>query len=99
MAFTGRSGLPVLKASTSKLFQPNTRSTGVSDFSPQSSLISGAPSPASTTASASAARTELVSVVGRHSGTLIWPRASVMVASAWAMMMPGLASSPPQLPE
>jgi hypothetical protein len=44
MALTGRSGLPVLKASTSKEFQPYTRSIGVSDFSHHSSLIRGAPS-------------------------------------------------------
>ena len=32
-------------------------------------------------------------------GTLIWPRSSVMQANAWAITMPGLASRPPQLPE
>ena len=36
MALTGRSGVPVVKASTSKLFQPNTRSADVSSGSPQS---------------------------------------------------------------
>ena len=66
---------------------------------PHKPAIFGAPSPASMLASARAARTELVSVLGRHSGTLIWPRSSVMVASACAMTMPGLASRPPQLPE
>ena len=39
MALTGRSGVPVVKASTSKLFQPNTRSAGVSSGSPQSRSI------------------------------------------------------------
>ena len=41
MALTGRSGVPVVKASTSKLFQPNTRSAGVSPGSPQSRSIVG----------------------------------------------------------
>src|SRR5262249_51134800 len=36
MALTGRSGVPVVKASTSKLFQAKTRSAGVSSASPQS---------------------------------------------------------------
>src|SRR6478672_11346469 len=84
MALTGRSGLPVLNARTSNEFQPKTRSIGVRLFSPQSSWIFGAPSPASIETSASAARTELVSVLGRHSGTLICPRSSVMAASAIA---------------
>ena len=55
--------------------------------------------PPSMTRSASAARTDGVSVSGRHSGTRIAPRASVIEAMACASTIAGLRSSPPQLPE
>ena len=99
MALTGLSGLPVRKASTSKLFQPKTRSAGEKPGSPQSASISGPSAPPSTVSPDSAWRTELVIGDGRHSGTRMAPVGVVRLASAWAMMMPGLASSPPQLPE
>ena len=46
-----------------------------------------------------ASRTEGVSESGRHSATRISPLGPVIEASACARMVPGLASSPPQLPE
>ena len=53
IAFTGRSGLPVRNASTSSVFQPNTRSAGDSPGSPQSASIAGpSGSPGSIVASA-----------------------------------------------
>ena len=70
MAFTGRSGVPVVKARTSKLFQANTRSAGVRPGSPQSRSIAGPSLPPSTSTPASSARTDGDSG-GRHSGTLI----------------------------
>ena len=54
--------------------------------------------PPSTSTPCSTRRTDCGSG-GRHSGTLIVPRASVMQAIACASTMPGLARSPPQLPE
>ena len=98
MALTGRSGVPVVKARISKLFQPNTRSAGVSSGSPQSRSMRGPLPPPSTSTPSSTWRTDGGSG-GRHSGTRIVPRASVMQASACARMIPGLASRPPQLPE
>jgi hypothetical protein len=57
IAFTGFCGLPVTNASTSRVFQANTRSAGVSPGSPHAVSICGPPgSPG--TMSASAARTE-----------------------------------------
>src|SRR5258706_14751447 len=70
MALTGRSGVPVVKASTSKLFQPKTRSAGVSSASPQSRSIVGPFPPPSTSTPASTRRTAAGSG-GRHSGTRI----------------------------
>src|SRR5262249_59984344 len=99
IALTGFSGLPVVKASTSKLHQPNTFSLGVRPGSPQSGSISGASSPPSTVQSASAMRTEFGICAGFHSGILIAPFSLVSETSACARMTPGLASSPPQLPE
>src|SRR5262249_6881115 len=58
MALTGRSGVRVVKASTSKLFQPKTRSAGVSSPSPQSRSIVGPFPPPSTSTPASARRTD-----------------------------------------
>src|SRR5262249_45164684 len=98
IALTGWSGVPVVKASTSKLFQPKTRSAGVSSASPQSRSIVGQFPPPSTSTPASRRRTDAGSG-GRHSRTWIVPRVSVMQASACARTMPGLARRPPQLPE
>jgi hypothetical protein len=95
---TGWSGVPVVKASTSKLFHPKTRSAGERSASPQSRSIAGPFPLPSTSTSARTRRTDAGSG-GRHSGTRMLPRASVMQASACARMMPGLASRPPQLPE
>ena len=67
--------------------------------SPQLGSISGASSPPSIVMSASAARTELGIGGGSHSRSLMAPVGEVIVASACARMMPGLLSSPPQLPE
>src|ERR1700693_4802348 len=98
MALTGCSGLPVRNASTSSAFQPKTRSAGVSAGSPQPASIEGPPgSPGSI--SASARRTELGIGGGRSATIRINPRASTMDARALARIVPGLASSPPQLPE
>ena len=88
-----------LIARIEKLDQPKTRSAGVNPDSPQSTSISGAPSPPPGSQSLSASRTDTGISVGRHSGTRIAPRRSVMVAIACARMMPGSAISPPQLPE
>src|ERR1700730_5297390 len=99
IALTGFSGLPVVKASTSKLHQPNTFSLGLRPGSPQSGSISGASSPPSTVQSAKAMRTELGIWLGFHSLILIAPLSVVIEASACAMITPGLASSPPQFPE
>src|SRR6266851_4645880 len=99
IALTGFSGLPVAKASTSKLHQPNTFSLGLSPGSPQSGSIAGDPSLPSIGQSASATRTEFGRWLGTHSRTWIAPFGVVIVANAWARMTPGLAKSPPQLPE
>ena len=98
-ALAGLSGLPVLKASTSKEFQAKTFSAALRPGSPQSGSISGAFSPPSISSPATAWRTELGIAGGRHSGMRISPLALVRLAMAWARMMPGLASKPPQLPE
>src|SRR3984893_15279868 len=99
IALTGFSGLPVVKASTSKLHQPKTFSLGLRPGSPQSGSISGAPSPPSTVQSARATRTELGRFFGTHSRTLIAPVGLVIVDSECARITPGLESKPPQLPE
>src|SRR5258708_39293579 len=86
IALTGFSGLPVVKASTSKLHQPNTFSLGVRPGSPQSGSISGASSPPSpstpTGQSAKATRTEFGIWLGFHSLILIAPLSLVIEASA-----------------
>ncbi len=99
MALTGMAGLPTFMASTAKLVQPNTRSAGVRPGSPQSASISGPSLPPPGSQSANARFTESGIGAGRHSGTRMAPRASVMVAMACAKRMPGSAMSPPQLPE
>ena len=97
MALTGASGTPATMASTAKLFQPQTLSAMVRLSSPQSGSSA---KPASTGGSpASTSRMRGVRLVGRHSGTRIWPRASVIVASAWTRMIAGSARSPPKFPE
>ena len=58
IALTGVSGLPVLKASTSKVHQPNTCSAGDRPGSPHHGSIAGPSAPPSTSQSASARRTE-----------------------------------------
>src|SRR5262249_29296629 len=58
MALTGRSGVPVVKASTSKLFQAKTRSAGVRSASPQSRSMVGPFPPPSTSTPASRRRTD-----------------------------------------
>src|SRR5262249_36087040 len=52
MALTGRSGVPVVKASTSNEFQPNTRSAGGGEAAPPRVATRASPTPA---AAASAA--------------------------------------------
>jgi hypothetical protein len=91
IALTGLSGLPVEKASTSKLHQPNTFSAADRPGSPQPGSISGASSPPSIAMSASAARTELGIGGGSHSRSLMAPVGEVIVASACARIMPGVA--------
>ena len=88
-----------MKASTSKLFQANTRSAGVRPGSPQSGSTAGPLAAAVDLDALERARTETGISGGRHSGTLIAPRASVMQASACASTMPAFEISPPQLPE
>src|SRR5262249_31712486 len=58
MALTGRSGVPVVKANTSKLFQAKTRSAGVRSASPQSRSMVGPLPPPSTSTPASKRRTD-----------------------------------------
>ena len=98
-ALTGRSGLPVLMARTSKVFQANTFSDSVNPRSPHQVLISGPSGPGSTTTSAKARRTESGMLSGNMSRASTWPLASMMEAIAWHNTTPGLASKPPQLPE
>ena len=93
----GLSGVPVVKASTSNQFQPNTRSAGETRARPSRDRFAVDPAAIDFEA-LKMRRTDAVSG-GRHSGTQIVPRASVMQASAWARMIPGLANRPPQLPE
>src|SRR5262249_13880988 len=58
MALTGRSGVPVAKANTSKLFQAKTRSAGVRSASPQSRSMVGPLPPPATSTPASKRRTD-----------------------------------------
>ena len=98
IAFTGCSGFPVLKARTSSVFQPNTRSAGVSPGSPQSASIAGPPvSPGAMSASARA--TDAGMGGGRSAETRMRPRRSTSAAIALASTVPAFARSPPQLPE
>ena len=85
-------------ASTSSAFQPNTRSAGERPGSPQSASIVG-PSGSPGSIDASARRTDSGIGAGRSAGTRIRPRQSTSVAIALARIVPGLARSPPQLPE
>ena len=99
IALTGRSGLPVRNASTSSVFQPNTRSAGVKPGLAPVGVDRGtaglagldvgqardAPIPES---AAAAARR-------RESGRAHRPA----TRSRAARIVPGFASSPPQLPE
>jgi hypothetical protein len=94
----GCSGLPVLKASTSSVLKPNTRSAGVSPVRPSRGR-SPARRARRVRCRASARRTLSGIGAGRRPGTRIAPRASTSEAIACARIVPGLASSPPQLPE
>ena len=98
-ALSGPSGSPVLKASTSRVFQAKTRSAAVSPGSPQSASIVGAVGSVPTVMSASAARTLSGIAGGRRASRRILPRPSTRVAMALASTVPGLRSRPPQLPE
>ena len=99
MALTGVSGFPAARDRTSSVFQPVSRSAGVSPGSPQSWSISGSPGPPPTPIVLSAARTAGGMGGGRRPGTRIRPRESTRQLTALASTVAGLRSTPPQLPE
>ena len=95
----GRAGLPVSKASTSSVFQPYKRSAAVRPGSPQPASSAGSPGMPPTSISLRMARTAALSESGFSASTCSTPRALTSEAMAFASWMPGLLSSPPQLPE
>lgn len=90
-----RSRTPAPRARSSRTPAPRASSPA----RPTSRSISGSSGPPPTRISASAARTEAGNSTGRSPSTNMRPRASTRLAMALARIVPGLASSPPQLPE